>query len=60
MDKESTRNGGDTGDAAPIPGLERSPGGGHDNPLQCSCLETPWREEPGGLQTVGSQRVRHN
>ena len=24
-----------------IPGLGRSPGGGHDNPLQCSCLENP-------------------
>ena len=22
--------------------------------------EIPWTEEPGGLQTVGSQRVRHN
>ena len=24
-----------------IPGLERSPGEGHGNPLQCSCLENP-------------------
>ena len=24
-----------------VPGLKRSPGGGHGNPLQCSCLETP-------------------
>ena len=24
-----------------IPGSERSPGGGHDNPLQYSCLENP-------------------
>ena len=24
-----------------IPGLGRSPGGGHGNPLQDSCLETP-------------------
>jgi len=23
------------------PGLGRSPGGGHGNPLQCSCLENP-------------------
>ena len=22
--------------------------------------ETPWREEPGGLQSMGSQRVGHN
>ena len=25
-----------------ISGLERSPGGGHGNPLQYSCLENPW------------------
>ena len=24
-----------------IPGLERSPGGGHGNPLQYSCLKNP-------------------
>ena len=24
-----------------IPGWERSPGGGHGKPLQCSCLENP-------------------
>ena len=27
------------GDKGLIPGLERSPGGGHGNPLQYSCLE---------------------
>ena len=32
-------NEGDTRDMGSIPGLERSPGGGNDNPLQCSCLE---------------------
>ena len=37
-DKESTCNAGDLGS---IPGLGRSPGGGHGNPLQYSCLETP-------------------
>ena len=26
-------------DPGRIRGLGRSPGGGHDNPLQCSCLE---------------------
>ena len=34
--KESTCNVGDLGS---IPGLGRSPGGGHGNPLQCSWLE---------------------
>ena len=36
--KESARNAGDLGS---IPGLGRSPGEGHGNPLQCSCLENP-------------------
>ena len=36
-------------DSGSIPGLGRSPGGGHGNPLQYSCLENPWAEEPGGL-----------
>ena len=31
----------DVGDAGSIPGLERSPGGGHGNPLQYSFLENP-------------------
>ena len=34
--KESTCNAGDLGS---IPGLGRSPGGGHGNPLQYSCLK---------------------
>ena len=28
-------------DAGLIPGLGKSPGGGHGNPLQYSCLENP-------------------
>ena len=31
----------DAGDAGSISGVGRSPGGGNDNPLQCSCLENP-------------------
>ena len=27
---------------------------GQGNPLQCFCLETPWTEEPGGLQSIVS------
>ena len=29
------------GDTSPVPGSERSPGGGHGSPLQYSCLENP-------------------
>ena len=31
----------DIRDEGSVPGLERSPGGGHDNPLQYSFLEKP-------------------
>ena len=31
----------DAGDMSSIPGLGRSPGEGHGNPLQYSCLENP-------------------
>ena len=31
----------DLRDAGSIPGLGRSPGGGHGSPLQYSCLENP-------------------
>ena len=40
--KESTCNAGDLGS---IPGLGRSPGGGHGNPLQYAGLENPRGEE---------------
>ena len=43
-----------------IPGWGRSPGGGHGNPLHYSCLGIPWTEEPGRLQSLRSQRVRHD
>ena len=48
------------GDVGSIPGSGRSPGGGNSNPLQYSSLEIPWTEEPGGLQSMGSQKVRHD
>ena len=40
--KESTCNVGDPGS---IPGSGRSPGGGHGNPLQYSCLENSMDKE---------------
>ena len=39
--KNLPANAGDKRDVGSIPGSERSPGGGHGNPLQCSCLENP-------------------
>ena len=42
------------------PGLGRSPGGGNGTPGQYSCWEIPQTEEPGRLQSMGSQRVGHD
>ena len=55
--KASASNAGDLGS---IPGSGRSPGEGNGNPLQYPCLEIPWTEELGGLQSIGSQRVGHD
>ena len=50
----------DTRDAVSMLRLGRSPGGGNGNPLQCSCLGNPWAEDPGGLQSMGLQKVGHD
>ena len=63
--KESVCNAGGPG---LIPGWGRSPGEGNGNPLQYSYLENSmergawraWTEEPGGLQSIGLQRVGHD
>ena len=41
MTKNLPANTGDVRDVGSISGLEVSPGGGHGNPLQYSCLENP-------------------
>ena len=49
--KESACNAGDLG---LISALERSPGGGHDNPLRYSCLENPCgQRSPAGYGAWG-------
>ena len=35
-------------------------GEGNGTPLQYSCLENPWMEEPGRLQSMGPLRVGHD
>ena len=42
-------------DVGSVPGLGRSPGGGNGNPLHILAWRVPWTEEPGGLQSIGSQ-----
>ena len=39
--KNPPANAGDIRNSGSIPGLGRSPGGGHDNPFQHFCLENP-------------------
>ena len=51
----SSANAGDTG---LIPELGRYPGEGNGNLLQYSCLGNPRTEEPGRLQSMGSQKSR--
>ena len=46
--KNPPANAGDIRDAGLTPGLGRSPGGGHGNPLHYSCLENPM--DRGALQ----------
>jgi len=55
--KESAYNVGDPGS---IPGLGRFPGEENGNPLQYSCLENPWTEEPDRVHSMVSQRVGHD
>ena len=51
--KESVSSAGD-------PGLGRSPEKGTATHSNILAWGIPWTQEPGGLQSVGSQRVRHN
>ena len=60
MVKNLPANIGDTGDVDSIPGLGKSPGKGHGNPLQNSSWKISWTEETGRLQSIGSERVEHD
>ena len=65
--KEFACNAGDAGDSGLMPGLGRSPGGGHGNPLQYSCLENrmdrrTWRTTVHRVtksQTVTTEATEH-
>jgi len=61
--KDSTCNAEDVGDMGSIPGSGRSPGGGHGNPLQDSCLENPmdagsWRATVHRVAKSGTRLKR--
>ena len=48
------------GDPGSIPYPRRSPGEGNDNLFSIPAWENAWTEEPGRLQSMGSQRVEHD
>ena len=50
----------DAGDQGSIPGLGRSLGEGMATHSSTLAWRIPWTEEPGGLQSMGSQRVGHD
>ena len=54
--KNPPASAGDVRDVGSIPGLGRSPEGGHGNHSSVLACRIPWTE-PAGLQSVGSQRV---
>ena len=61
--KNKPANAEDLRDTGSIPGSGRSPGGGHGNPLQCSCLENPldrgaWRAAVHGVNTKSWTRMK--
>ena len=47
------------GDAGSFPGLRRSTGEWNGNHSSILAWKIPWTEEPGGLQSMGSQKVGH-
>ena len=68
--KDPPANAGDIRDVDLIFGSGRSPGGGHGNPLEYSCLENPMDREACwvtvhrvtsvGLKRLGTQAVQEN
>ena len=63
--KDPPANAGDVRDIGMIPGSGRSPGGGHGNPLQCSCLENPtdrgaWQAAVPGISQSQTRLKRLN
>ena len=54
MVKNQPANAGDIRDVGSIPGLGKSPGGGHGNPLQYSCLENSMDRRARQATVIGS------
>ena len=56
--KNPTVNAGDIRDTSSVPGLGRSPGGRHGNPLQYSCLDNP--HEQRSLEGSGPWGIKES
>ena len=59
MIKNPYANTGNTGNASSVPGSGKSPGKGHGNPLQYSCLENPMARAAWWVTVHGVTKVRH-
>ena len=60
MVKNPPANVGDIKDVGLIPGWGRSLGEGMATHASILAWRIPWTEEPGGLQSIGMPRVRHD
>ena len=58
MVKNPPADEGDIRDVGSIPGSGRSPGGGHSNPLQNSCLENPMDRRAWWATVVSQSRTQ--
>ena len=58
--KKKKKSACNTGDADSIPGLGRSPGGGHATHARITAWIIPWTEDPGGLYSPWGHRVGHD
>ena len=57
MVKNPPANEADIRDMGLIPGSGRSPGGGHGNPPQYSCLENSGQRSPAGYSPQGHKEL---
>ena len=60
MVKNPPENAGDIREVGSIPGSGRSPAEGMAAHSSILAWSIPWKEEPGGLQSMGLQTVRHD
>ena len=58
--KNPSSNEGEVRDTGSSLGLENTPEEGIAAHSSTLAWEIPWTEEPGGLQSIRSQRVRHD